>query len=113
MTLASTFSGWGKAKPLKLMKKSARYIQAFFMFGKEITLADSLVNKLEMFVCYMHGWKENNVDNVRYRMYCKSGGKVSHDTLPPSDDALHISRANYQAYICLQSLLAQQEQLES
>ena len=114
VTLASTFSGWGKAKPLKLMTKTARYIQAFSMFGKEITLADSLVNKLEMFVCYMYGWKENNVDNVRYRMYCKSGGKVSScDTLPPSNYALHISRANYQAYICLQSLVAQQEQLES
>ena len=33
------------------------------MFGKEITLADSLVNKLEMFVCHMYGWKENNGDN--------------------------------------------------
>ena len=95
------------------MTKSVPYIQAFSMFGKEITLADSLVNKLEMFVCYMYDWKENNVDNVRYRIYCKSGGKVSCDTLTSSNDALHISRANYQAYICLQSLVAQQEQLES
>ena len=83
------------------------------MFRKEITLADSLVNKLEMFVCHMYGWKENGVDNVRYCMYCKSGGKVSCDTLPPTNNALHISRANYQTYICWQSLVAQQEQLDT
>ena len=35
-----TFSGWGKAKPLKLMTRSIRYTEAFFMFGKEIELAD-------------------------------------------------------------------------
>ena len=86
----STFSRWGKAKLLKLMTKSFRYIETFSMFGKEITLADSLVSKLEMFVCHMYGWKQNDVDNVRYHMYCKSGGnhmycksggKVSCDTL--------------------------------
>ena len=59
---------WGKAKPLKLMTKRFRYIKAFSMFGKEITLADSLVSKLEMFVCHMYGWKENGVDNVRYHL---------------------------------------------
>ena len=86
----STFSRWGKTKPLKFMTKSFRYIETFSMFGKEITLADSLVSKLEMFVCHMYGWKQNDVDNVRYHMYCKSGGnhmycksggKVSCDTL--------------------------------
>ena len=40
------------------------------MFGKEITLLDSLVNTLEMLVCHLYGWKENDVD-VRYCMYCK------------------------------------------
>ena len=51
----STFSGRGKAKRFKLMTKSIRYIEAFSMFGKEITLPDSLVNTLEMFVCHMYG----------------------------------------------------------
>ena len=95
----STFSSWGKAKPLKLMTKILRYIEAFSMFGREITLHDSLVNTLEMFVGHTYGWKENDVDNIRYHMYCKSGGKISCDALPPCNDALklHISRANYQA----------------
>ena len=66
----STFSGRGKAKPLKLKTESLRYTKAFSMFGKEITLPDSLVNTLEMLVCQMYNWKENYIDNVRYRMYC-------------------------------------------
>ena len=61
----------------------------------------------------MYGWKENDVDNVRYHMYCKSGGEVSCGTLLPTNDALHISVANYQAYICWQSLVAQQEPLDT
>ena len=109
----STFSSWGKAKHLKLIRKSFHYIEAFSMFGKEITLADSLVNKLEMFVCHMYGWKEKALIMLGYCMYCKSGGKVSCDTLPPTNNVLHISRANYQTYICWQSLVAQQEQLDT
>ena len=93
----STFSGRGKAKPLKLMTKSLRFTEAFSMFGKEITLPDLLVKTLKMFVCHMYGWKENNIVNVRYRMYCKSGGKISCGALHSCNDALklHISRANY------------------
>ena len=104
-----TFPGPSKAKPLKLTKKSIRYTEAFSVFGKEITLPESLVNTLEMFVCHMYGWEENDVDNIRYRMYCKSGGKIYCNALPPSNDALklHISRANYQGYIWQQSLMAQ------
>ena len=79
----STFSGRGEAKPLKPVTKILRYTEAFSMFGKEITLPDSLVNTLENFVCHMYGRKENDVDNVRYRMYCKSGRKISCDGLPP------------------------------
>ena len=92
-----TFSGRGKAKPLKLMTKSLRFTEAFSMFGKEITLPDLLVKTLKMFVCHMYGWKENNIVNVRYRMYCKSGGKISCGVLTSCNDALklHASRANY------------------
>ena len=62
----------------------------------------------------MYGWKENDVNNVWYHMHCKSGGKISCDALPLCNDALklHISRANYQAYIWWQGLVAQQEQLD-
>ena len=41
------------------MTKSLRYIEAFSMFGKEITQPDSLANTLEIFVCHMYDWKEN------------------------------------------------------
>ena len=48
-----TFSDWDEAKSLNFTTKSLRDIEAFSMFGKEITLPDSLVNILEMFVCHM------------------------------------------------------------
>ena len=48
-----TFSDRREAKSLNLMTKSLRDIEAFSMFDKEITLPDSLVNTLEMFVCHM------------------------------------------------------------
>ena len=51
----SIFSSWGKAKPLKLMTKSFCYLEAFSMLSKEIMIADSLVSKLEMFVCHIYG----------------------------------------------------------
>ena len=59
-----TFTVRNETKPLKLRTKSLLYIEAFFTFGKEITLPDSLVNTLGMFVCYMYGWKENGVHNA-------------------------------------------------
>ena len=63
----SIFSSWGKEKPLKLMTKSFCYIEAFFKFGKKITIADSLVGKLEMFVCHIYG-TARYYNTVRY--YC-------------------------------------------
>ena len=48
-----TFSDRGETKSLNLMTKNLRDIEAFSMFRKEITLPDSLVNTLEMFVCHM------------------------------------------------------------
>ena len=63
----SIFSSWGKGKPLKLITKSFCYIEAFSMFGKEITIADSMFSKSEMFLCHIYG-------TVRYcstvRYYC-------------------------------------------
>ena len=50
----------------------------------------------------------NSVDNLCYRMYCQSAGKIACDHLPPCSDAfdLHIMRANYQAKIWRERELA-------
>ena len=59
----STFSG----KTFKTHDKKLRYFEAFSMFGKEIRLADSLVSKLEMFICHIYS-TARYCSTVRY--YC-------------------------------------------
>ena len=111
----SAFTGRGKTKPLKLMVKDERYVEAFALLGKEIQLTESLVATLEKFVCHMYGWKgHESLNEIRYCMYCQSGGKISCEQLPPCNDVLelHMMRANYQAYIWRQSLGPQQTEVD-
>ena len=62
----------------------------------------------------MYGWKDQEcLDEVRYRMYCQRGGKIPCESFPPCDDVaeLHMMRANYQAHIWRQSLIAEKTRL--
>ena len=109
----SAFAGKGKVKPLNLMMKDIRYVKAFAELGRTVNIDDKITDELKRFVCHLYGWKETkSLQDVRYKMYCQSGGKLSCEKLPPCDDVLelHIKRANYQAFIWRQSLLAQQQQ---
>ena len=109
----SAFAGRGKVKPLMWMMKTQEYVEMFASFGIGTDIDDSLVQLLNRFVCHMYSWKDNDsVNDVRYRMYCQSGGKISCEKLPPCEDVLqlHILRANYQAFIWRQSLASQQQE---
>ena len=111
----SAFAGKGKVKPLKLMVNNLKYLEAFSKLGEQQTIDDDLMNSLLAFVCHMYGWKETIlVNEVRYRMYCQSGGKVACEKLPPCESVvrLHAMRANYQAYIWRQSLLQYQDEMD-
>ena len=84
------------------------------------SLDNTQINYVELqtirsFVCHIYGCKGNNsVDELRYRMYCQSAGKIACDHLPPCSDALdlHIMRANYQAKIWRESLLQCQSDMD-
>ena len=107
----SAFAGRGKIKPLMLMMKSKDYVVMFASFGNGIEIDDSLINCLNRFVCHLFDWKgKDSFNNIRYRMYCKSRAKIACKKLLPCEDVLqlHILKANYQAFIWRQSLLAQQ-----
>ena len=111
----SAFAGRGKVKPLMLMMKRQEYVDMFASFGTETNIDDFLMGMLIKYVCHMYSWEGNDlVNDVRYRMYCQSGGKISCEKLPPCEDVLrlHIRRANYQAYIWRQSLASQQHQAD-
>jgi hypothetical protein len=111
----SSFAGRGKIKPLNLMVRQQRYIEAFAELGKNIHITESLFEIIQSFVCHMYGSKGNDSnDEVRYRMYCRSGGKVSCEQLPPCYDVLqlHTKRANYQARIWRESLINNQSEVD-
>ena len=94
----SAFAGRGKVKPLKLMLNDARYVQAFAQLGQHTKINYVELQTIKSFVCHMYGCKGNNlVDELHYRMYCQSAGKIACDHLPPCSDFfdLQIMRANY------------------
>ena len=109
----SAFAGRGKVKPLTLILKDQDYAETFSLLGKEIPLQEELVVQIKRFLCHMYGLKGIHcLPEIRYKMYCQSGGKIACEKLPSCDDVLelHIMRANYQAFIWRQSLLAQQSE---
>ena len=102
----SSFSGRGKIKPLKILGKSASYINAFAALGSITEIDDSTAKSLESFVCHMYGNKDAlaqdiTLNDLRYHIYCQKGGKVTCEALPPCSNVLkqHIRRVNYQARI--------------
>ena len=99
----SAFAGKGKVKPLKLMlNNTILYVQSFAQLGENTDISQTTLQTIKSFVCHMYGWKGfDSVDEIRYRMYCQSGGKIACQQLPPCTDVLelHVMRANYQACI--------------
>ena len=98
----SAFAGRGKVKPIKLMLKDGKYIKMFCRLGENTNISTGILHSLTEFVCHMYGWKGyDSCDEIRYRMYCQSSGKISWEHLPPCAEVLqlHTMRANYQARI--------------
>jgi hypothetical protein len=97
----SSFAGRGKVKPLVLMTKDVKYVEAFAELGEEPSVSSQLKETLESFTCKMYGGKDGAVNELRFRMYCQSGGKIGCENLPPCKNVLdlHIQRANFQAHI--------------
>ena len=84
------------------MLKSKVYIETFKSLGAQIQIDDSAITWLNRFVCHKYNWQggEESINEIRYRMYCQSGGKVACGNLPPCKNVLlqlHILRANYHA----------------
>ncbi len=95
----SALAGKGKRRALKLLMVNSDYVAAFSSLGNTWLVSADLLRKLEEFVCALYGKRLQNVDLLRYQLYCSKGGKVEPEALPPckSTLALHVTRANYQA----------------
>ena len=83
------------------MMKKERYVKALVDLGSSWELSDETLKNIEEFVCELYVKKCNDVDLLRYDLYCAKGDKVEPEALPPyrSSLKLHIFRANYQSTI--------------
>ena len=104
----SAFSGKGKVKALKLMINSARFVTLFQHLGTSWDLEEEINKELEIFTCRLYGSSLDNINDVRYKVYCGKRGKVALSELPPCRNtlSLHNKRANYQCRIwrlCLEA----------
>ena len=100
----SAFKGKGKLKPLKLVKDSPRFIEAFATLGNSWDIPDSLLLDLEEYTCLLYNRKQfKSVDDLRYHMFKEKcdgeeispGLNVDLSTLPPCKRSLmqHVRMA--------------------
>jgi hypothetical protein len=82
-----------------LLKAEAKGESAAMEFIKERLLVDGLEESLEEFVCHLYGHPSNDINHLRYKLFCSLS--TSEQSLPPCKNALiqHSRRANYQAAI--------------
>ena len=105
----SAFSGQGKVKALKLLSKEKIYVELFGQLGQSWELSEELFNGLEKFTCHLYGHKSEDINKLRYKIFCSKRGKFDGEKLPPCRSSLyqHCLRANYQCSVWRLSLEAQ------
>ena len=105
------FKGKGKVLPLKKLQQNPRYQNMFKSLGNNLSLPESLQEKLEEFTCLLYGFpRVKSVDSVRALMMKKMVGdsekivassKVDLSRLPPCHSSLvpHMKRVNYRLHL--------------
>ena len=90
----SSLSGKGKAKAFKLAMKKQKFVKTLADLESSWELSDETLDVVEDFKC-------QDINLLRYSLYCAKGGKVEPEALPPcrSSLKLHVLRANYQSAI--------------
>ena len=102
----STFVGKGKNKALKMVMEKQDMRSKLGGIGETVPPGNEVIANVEHFVCALYnGSGEEGINEIRYKMFCKSKNMQSHQ-LPRTKAALkhHIKRANYQAYLWKNSL---------
>ena len=85
----SAFSGKGEIKAIKLMSKNRDYVELFSSLGSSWNLTEEHILKLEEFTCHFYGHKSNDVNLLRYKMYC-SGNVTLKDSLHTNQVCINI-----------------------
>ena len=89
------------AQAIQLLVKNESYVTALVEIGETWSASDATFNAAEAQVRHLYEKKGQNVDLLRFELYCAKGGKVDPEALPPCRTSLrlHMKRANYQAAI--------------
>ena len=102
----SAFQGRGKVLVFRIMAQDQGFQDVFHGLGREWQLSNELYRDLQRFTCAMYRKNSgtNEVNKLRYRLFCLKKGDVESNQLPTCDDSLRKLRANYQAAIWNRSL---------
>ena len=99
----SAFQGREKVLVFRIMAKDQGFQEVFQGLGREWQVSNELYRDLQRFACpmYCRNAGTNEVNELRYWLFCLKKGNVYSNQLPPCDDSLrkHALRANYQAAI--------------
>ena len=109
----SAFATKGKKKAFDILQLYQSLRQIVGSLGERVPASDEDLNKIEQFVCALYNdHRCNSVNELRYKLFCKSKNLQSHQ-LPPTKAALtnHLRRANYQAFLWKQALETQIDQV--
>ena len=102
------FQGLGKVLVFRIMAQDQGFQEVFQGLGREWQLSNELYRDLQRFTCAMYckNAGTNEVNELRYRLFCLKKGNVDSNQLPARDDSLrkHALRANYPAAIWKRSL---------
>ena len=101
----SAFCTKGK-KALDIVQMNPALRQTLGSLGERIPARQDDLNKLEQFVCALYNDHMcQSVNELRYKLFCKSKRLQSHQ-LPPTKDALenHLRRANYRSFLWTHAL---------
>lgn len=105
----SAFATKGKKKAFQIVQLFPSLRQIVGSLGERVPASDEDLSKTEQFVCALYNdHRCNSVNELRYKLFCKSKNLQSHQ-LPPTKAALknHLRRANYQAFLWKHALEAQ------
>ena len=87
----------GKIKPLKLMSADDSLVELFSSFVNNLSLAEDVIKRLEIFLCLMYRKDCNNVNSLYNIIRARAGKIDGKSMLPPYEDKLklHFMSANY------------------
>ena len=90
------------------LKNHLDFVHVFDKLGNDWVVDNELVESLKNFVVEIYKKSDENLDTVRCHLFCDKAGKIDPESLPPfsSTLGLHIKRANYQAGIWKNALVA-------